>query len=81
MRSDRRFKDCRDTARLVRGVATMGASLVRSGLFVVALIAICLGLARLALRTSPETELFVFWLLCVALSWAGSPWLLVAAGI
>ena len=40
MRSDRRFKDCRDTARLVRGVATMGASLVRSGLFVVALIAI-----------------------------------------
>lgn len=43
---------------------------------VLALIAICLGLARLAWRMSPETEWFAFWLLCALLVWAGSPWLL-----
>jgi hypothetical protein len=48
---------------------------------VVALIAICLGLARLAYRKSPETEWFVFWLLSAAVLWAGSALLLAVAGI
>ena len=47
----------------------------------IALIALCLELARLAWRKSPETEWFVFWLLCAALLWAGSPWLLAVSGI
>lgn len=38
---------------------------------VLALITICLGLARLARWKSPGTEWFAFWLLCAALSWAG----------
>ena len=46
---------------------------------VVALIAICLGLAHLTWRKLPETEWFVFWLLCAALVWVGSLWLLAAA--
>jgi hypothetical protein len=46
-----------------------------------ALIAICLRLARLTLRKSPETEWFAFWLLCALLVWAGSPWLLLVFGI
>jgi hypothetical protein len=45
------------------------------------LIAIFLGLARLAWSKSPGTEWFAFWLLCAVLVWAGSPWLLVVAGI
>jgi hypothetical protein len=45
------------------------------------LIAIFLGLARLAWSKSPRTEWFAFWLLCAVLVWAGSPWLLVVAGI
>jgi len=48
---------------------------------VVALITLCLGLARLAWRRAPETEWFVFWLLGAALFWAGSPWLLIVARI
>ena len=44
---------------------------------VLALITICLGLARLTWRRFPETEWFAFWLLCAVLVWAGSPWLLV----
>ena len=48
---------------------------------VAALIGICLVLSRLAWRKFPETEWFVLWLLCAALVWTGSPWLLVVFGI
>jgi hypothetical protein len=48
---------------------------------VVALIVICLGMARLARSKAPETEWFAFWLLCAVLVWAGSPWLLVVVGL
>jgi hypothetical protein len=45
------------------------------------LITSCVGLARLTRRKAPETEWFAFWLLCAAVVWAGSPWLLVMLGI
>ena len=46
-----------------------------------AVIVICLGSARVARHTSPETEWFAFWWLCAAVVWAGSPWLLAIYAI
>ena len=46
---------------------------------VLVLIGICLFLARLAWRISPQTDWFAFWLFLGALVWVGSPWLGVIA--
>jgi hypothetical protein len=48
---------------------------------VLALFATCLGLSRLAWKRWPESEWFGFWLLCAAVVWAGSPWLLVVVAL
>jgi len=40
------------------------------------LVATCLALARVAWRRSPESEWFAVWLICAAVIWGGSPWLL-----
>lgn len=45
---------------------------------VLALVAICLALARLSWKRWPESEWFGFWLLCAAVVWAGFPVLLAA---
>ena len=45
---------------------------------VMMLVGTCLGLARLARRSSPETQWFAVWLMCAGVIWVGSTWLLMA---